>query len=236
MSGPRLSIASLTGIVALIGLSLSSVLYASSPWAWFAVLAYYLALGVAPLGIAYRREHGRAFYLGFTFWIWSYLIGTSVPLESGPHVLVPRLLSWAYPRMIIEKRQAQQMTEVVFPMSALAGGQAFDDLGEEVEIRVSGDPTVYMGIRPTKNQNLSAFVKQTQSSLLAQAINEGKGIIVSRHQPGPPPPTPVDENSFYDVGNAVLGLLAGVVGGLVGRWLYASQERERPEEHGPARE
>ena len=82
----RISISAMLGIVMLSGFALASLFYASSPWAAVVIVAYYAALGVAPFGIAYRREGLRAFSLGFTAWIWGYLILTSI-LSAGQHYL-----------------------------------------------------------------------------------------------------------------------------------------------------
>lgn len=75
------------------------------PWAEVARLAYFAALGIAPLGILHRTRWPLA--LGFSAWAWGFLYLTSTYQTPEFVRLLPttRILNWAYPALIRDARQ-----------------------------------------------------------------------------------------------------------------------------------
>lgn len=254
MNRPRITVFGLTCLIALLAVGLACLLHASAPWASVAVLAYFAALASAPIGIAYSRGPGRAFWAGFTAWVWIYLALTTIPLHHvpTPTAKVNTLIGWAYRLMIPPERQpgaaARLLQPVKIPNALIQSGESYGDL-TRLDVR-SGDELLAEGVGvqdsglvsgsgfaggPGDPQSTARFVVQAdpgQVERLTDALAANRQLTVSRHQPRPPSPLaqlvadpPVDEVAFLHVGNALIGIAAGVVGGLIGRWFYGRREQ-----------
>jgi len=115
MGLPRFSVAGLLGLVGLFAVGLTCLLNASSPLAGVPFSASLLVLALTPLGLVYRRDGRRAFWLGIALGGWSYAVLGLGPWFSDsvrPRLVTTRLLVWAYPIVIHEARQASQARRV----------------------------------------------------------------------------------------------------------------------------
>lgn len=234
MARPRISIFGLAGLIAFIALALACLLHASAPWAASARLAYFLALGTAPLGVVYLRREPQAFYLGFALWAWFYqfLAWFEEPITTG-------LLDWGYEVVIPADRQAKERptVNVDLPTVNLEDGQIMDEHNVDVDIRDNG-VLLAENVRPTSKRrtgpttaHLGLSVDTVTASRLEDAKSVGAPLSVSRHRPRPlatlmTSPL-VDRAAFHGVGYAILGILAGLAGGVIGKQLHAIGKAQR---------
>lgn len=235
---PRITVATLAGIVALTGLSLGCLLYASSPWAQIATIAYYAALVIAPLGIIYRTGLRRAFYIGFAIWAWG-----GLGLSFAPSTPTTLLLAWAHATLIPRERQREQPPRAIgIPVSSLKQTKSYRfESDEQMDVTTTDASIAIKGIRlrfdrprPMQYPNRAIVPSMVlngtveQEALIAKAVSDKKQFTVAPHRPGLLSPLsaspPVDKDSFIRIGHSLLGLLLGLVGGLLGMRFYRTRE------------
>src|SRR5689334_15447370 len=93
MRRPVITIASLMGAIALIGVALAALRSPTQLWAGITLSASLAAVTLAVLAAVYRRGRSRAFWVGFSVCGWVYLT-----LHLGPwfeHHIGPTLASTA---------------------------------------------------------------------------------------------------------------------------------------------
>ncbi|MDR3634973.1 MAG: hypothetical protein P4L84_14305, partial [Isosphaeraceae bacterium] len=101
MTGPRLTLSGMLGLIALIAIGLGALRFASVYWAsavsW--VLLLWLCAGL--LGVIFRRGSARDFWVGFTVFGWIYLLlvhtslmstTLSAEMSAGIHQAIDSLL------------------------------------------------------------------------------------------------------------------------------------------------
>lgn len=228
----RISIATLVALIALTGVSLACLVYATSSWAGFPNLAYAIALIIAPIGVLHREGNRRAFSIGFALAAWGYLALPLIPTtQFGPMMQV--LLDLAYPRFIAEHRQPFYQDRLCgIPLTSLAKDQKLDNLGKTIDVK-SGDATIARGVRVTAKEDrpdttgpaeFLVDVHFDQSEKLLAAISANKTLTLVGSSASFTPVFPVDRNSFGSVAKAVIGLYAGLFGGFLGVRFYRTQE------------
>lgn len=234
MGRPRISILGLAGLIAFVALALTCLLHASAPWASVVHVAYFATLATAPLGAIYLRREKRAFYLGFAIWAWIYLFVSLLDDES----VSDDFLDWAYGAVIPAGRQAteQRLQQIDLPRVSLDDGQTLEQLSDLVDIR-DKDGLIAEGVQVSSKQRagpsnvrLVLHVDAVTAGRLADATLVGTNLTVSNHRPLPfailITSPPVSLTAFKGVGHAILGILAGLVGGMVGWRFYAIREAE----------
>jgi hypothetical protein len=246
----QISVRLFIALVMLIGVGLACLLYASAPWACLPRTVQLAALVISPLGVIYRRGARRAFWAGFALLGWGYLLATFGPWLApsiAPNLPTTRLLAWSYPLVIPEPRRPEgararlQRIELKNPtlgqgltpnnVSAglvdivpdQAGPSATRPLAEGVECRGGS----FSGTTMTR---AVVEVNAEQAGRLTQAQVQQVKIRLVRHPPDPlagiSSPPPVDRVAFEAVGQALCGLVVALIGGLVGRWFYATRDKE----------
>src|SRR5438270_8186539 len=102
MSRPRFSIAGLMFVVLLIAVGVAALRSASQLWAGMIFTLTLALLGVAVIGVIYRRGARRAFWLGATLFGGGYLIVSFGPwfaTEVRPYLVTSALLDALDARM-----------------------------------------------------------------------------------------------------------------------------------------
>jgi hypothetical protein len=102
MKRGHLSIASLLGVVAILGVGLAALRSPTQLWAGLALCLTLGSLTMAPLAAVYRRGTDRAFWVGFATCGWAYLVVHLAPWfdsHVGPHLATTAALDFAYDRL-----------------------------------------------------------------------------------------------------------------------------------------
>src|SRR4051794_34921237 len=99
MSQPRLSLSGLMVLVVFIGVGIAALRDASEPWAGIVLLLTLGLLGVSILGVVYRREARRAWWVGFALFGWGYAALTLAPWSKPDKLPTGVLLDYLYVRM-----------------------------------------------------------------------------------------------------------------------------------------
>ncbi len=236
---PQFSILGLVVVVGGISLALASLMHASTAWAGIMRLAYFAALGTAPLGVVYLRGRRQAFSLGFALWAWGYLVLESVP---GVPVASP-LLSWSYSVMIPPGRQADRIREAQY-LAFLEKGQTIEELGDVADVLADG-VTVAEGVMlgtkrgeawtqlsggrqvPTMVRVWLEAGPDVHDRLETSETGRNPRITLKPRRPATSSPlAPADRvhsSSFLSVGHAIFGILAGLCGGMVGQRIQAQR-------------
>jgi hypothetical protein len=101
MQRPRVSVFGLMALVLFLSIGIGALRLASAAWAGAMTLATPCALVWAILGVAYRRQGKRAFWLGFALFGWGYMILASGswwrPTDDQPKLVTTMLLDRLYP-------------------------------------------------------------------------------------------------------------------------------------------
>jgi hypothetical protein len=105
MNRPRISLAGLMVLVVVLGFGFAALRDASETWAGIVLLLTLGLLGVSILGVVYRREARRAWWVGFALFGWGYVALTLAPW-SKPEKLPSRvpldyLYAWISPRKVV---------------------------------------------------------------------------------------------------------------------------------------
>src|SRR5262245_26291108 len=98
----RFSIAKLMCVIFIIGLGIAALRNASDEWAGGALLTTIGLLGLALIGIAYRRERKRAWWFGFSLFGWGYLTITMGPWfvqEISPKLPMAQFLTYLHGKL-----------------------------------------------------------------------------------------------------------------------------------------
>jgi hypothetical protein len=222
----RFSLFTMTGAVALSAVFFGCLISASSPWAWTPVVGYYLALGLAPLGLMARFAPNRAFALGFSVWIWGYAVLTAIP-NGDPQLLAKQSVDWLYPTLIDADRRGDfsEFAHFVLYHADMENGRPADDVVSKVDLSVNDAPlmegiTTVTVANPLPQPGLRLFLHASKVRQLERLVAEGKKLRVTRHRPAQSSTrnrVPIDRESFARVAKAELGLLLGLIGGLIGR-------------------
>ena len=115
MSRPRISLAGLMGTILVLAIGVAALRDASETWAGVMLLLTLGLLGVSILGVIYRRDARRAWWVGFALFGWGYA-GLTLAPWSKPEKLPTRVpLHYLYARMSPRKVVAME------PFSASAG-------------------------------------------------------------------------------------------------------------------
>ena len=244
MKLPRISIAGLLLVVALLAVILYCLLYATHQLASAALSITLAALTIGPLGIIYRKGESRAFWIGLTLCGWSYLLLSSAPWFK-PRLITTKVLEWAYPRMIPLARQPTGFRSGTMSYTLLRPvleGLTADGVAEGNRVTVS-----VKGVR-----DAAPIVVAEDASVASTSYSSGRGLgvtlIVDRKQYGglndagfgnkqfiltprqggaasaSPSAIPVEPEAFQDVGHSLIALLAALTGGLVGRIFFVMQD------------
>ena len=242
MRRPQLSIRGLTGIIALVAVAFACLLNASAPWAVVARIAFYVALLTAPLGALNLHGSRKAFYQGFTIWGWGYLA-----LSSMQAYITDPFLDWAYETTIpLDRQSGKGGTERVdVPQAYLPEDMTFerirDVLDAHINIRIEGGGTatglfvneVKLSSAEIHGRSVPAVALaletiQGKAAMLREAMASGKALSVTGVASGRPTGMsallPVDQPSFERVADAIIGIVAGLIGGVVGQRFHARRE------------
>ena len=210
-------------------------------------------LTVAPLGVFYRRGERRAFWGGFVLCGWTYMALSSGPWLVGyvrPQLVTSKLLEWAYPRLIPPARQPSHprflREHFVVPAATLQEGLTVDELSRspvDVWVKEGENPPTLLvegvrtiptllveGVRTIDSGTTSPTldVDRDQNALLAQAKAYSRRFILRRGGSRPFAAMwsvpPVETSDFEGVGHSLFGLLCAWLGGMAGRYFFATRE------------
>jgi len=98
----RISLAGLMGLIAIAGVGIAALRFASETWAGVMLVVTLAFLGVAVLGVIYRREATRAWWLGFALFGGGYLVLTLGPwfsTEVQPKLPTTHVLTYVYAKL-----------------------------------------------------------------------------------------------------------------------------------------
>lgn len=115
MRRPRISLAGLMALVVVVGVGIAALRAASETWAGIMLLLTLGLLGVSVLGVMYRREARRAWWVGFALFGWGYAALTLAPWSKPESLPTRILLDSLYARMSPRKVVAMD------PFAAPAG-------------------------------------------------------------------------------------------------------------------
>jgi hypothetical protein len=246
----RFSLASLVAAIGLCGVGMACLMFASTPWAGMVPSITLAILILAPLRIIYRRGERRAFWTGAALCGWSYMILSSGPWfvdAVRPRLVTSRLLQWSYPWMVPAARLATNprlmLRPFVIPLSSLDGGPPIGELyGSRVDVWVKGDDEANPSLLvedalavSNYSSGMNVILKPAlmtdadQFAKLTRAEAHSKRFTLEPHRPGPfdslwSSPL-VSLRDFEDVGHPLFGLLCAWIGGMAGRYAFATRER-----------
>lgn len=257
----RISMAGLTGTIALIAVGLACLMFASSPWAGavFSITLGFLSL--APLGIIYRRGERRAFWIGAALCGWSYMIFSSGPwfVDHVQHRLVTtKLLRWAYPWLISEDRRSSNPRfmgkSFDIESAVLQDGLTISELNHpRVDVWTKGEgepgpsllmediqamPVLELGGRGGGTIKTSLMADAVQFARLEGAKVEGRVFFLRLHKAGALDVLwsagSVSPYQLENVAHPLFGLLCAWIGGLAGRTFFATHGTSAMEPAGGA--
>ena len=106
--------------------------------------------------------------------------------------------------------------------------------GAHVRVLVKGmndkSPTLVAedaSVSDTSDSGVTLVLDRNQYSQLSDARFGNKQVFLSRRQPEMLADMGVDSDAFQDVGHALFGLMAGVIGGWTGRYFFLTREETR---------
>jgi len=227
MSYLNYSIASLLGLVAFIALACVAVMNASPFWVR---VTFSLALGatlVAVVGIVYRRNRTRAFWLGFLVFGGGYLLlsGPWFSSIARPHLLTSELTSNLYDKV---RRLKPKITSGDVVVHFSASGRVFvndeeiepeqipDKLGNTPASGVyvyEDDPTAQLS-DPDYVQMRSRFWTGLFGRYTSAQTASGESVSFPKR------------TDFEAVCHSVLSFMFGLLGGLVARRFQSTKEQE----------
>lgn len=112
---PRVSIAALMGVVAVVALGAVALREANELWASAVFTLTLGILGLACLGAAFRRGTSRAAFAGFAAFGLGYMFlcfGPWASSEIRPNLVTTKLLEWAGPRVIRFRPAPQVLSDL----------------------------------------------------------------------------------------------------------------------------
>jgi hypothetical protein len=182
-TGYRVSLRVLMLAILVFGVSVAALRNASAAWAGALLLFTMGLLGAAVLGVVYRREARRAWWLGFGVFGWGYVTLTLSPWSS----------------------------------------RGFDPMNDALH-------ALYVRLSPSQVVALESFAAATKAEL---------GQVIDSDPPAETRPPArgsetvvaigtLDPWAFRRIGHCLLAVLAGVVGGFVAHWFYATCEPKQP--------
>jgi hypothetical protein len=115
MSRPRLSLSGLMVLIFVVGVGIAALRDASETWAGIVLLLTLGLLAVSILGVVYRREARRAWWVGFALFGWGYAALTLAPWSKPEKLPTHFLLDYLYARLSLRKVVAME------PFAASAG-------------------------------------------------------------------------------------------------------------------
>jgi hypothetical protein len=240
----RFSIADLLVAVGICAVGLACLKLASSVAG--GVLSVTLGfLTVAGLGVIYRQGERRAFWAGVLICGWAYMALSSGPWfidHVRPRLVTSALLDWSYPRLIPAERQASHPSAWTVAGAVLEGGLIRQDLRRSpVDVWVKGNGaaspsllvegiaviTVFNVDPQIPGVGVSLSASPDQFAKLENAKAASQQFILRPHVLGvfdrlwfDPR---VDLSDFESVGHSLFGLLFAWVGGIVGRYFFATR-------------
>jgi hypothetical protein len=204
----RFSIAGLMAVVLVCGVAVAALRNASEIWAGILLLLTLGLLAAALLGVAYRREAGRAGWIGFALFGWGYLtlaFGPWFAEQVRPQLPTTRLLDYVHGK-VVESTEANATFSVVLPaQNQVMTGSATTTTAKNVFVL-----TASTGGSQAARVTASSF-SQPFRLLFAGAGN---------YEP------------FQRVGHCLFALLAGLVGAIVARRFHAGLRRAEAEGRG----
>jgi hypothetical protein len=239
----RFSISGLLGSVVACGYGIACLRYASAPWAQ---ALYSIALGIlvlALVGIACRAGARRAFWAGFAIAGWSYLLIATGPWfhdNLARHLATTRLFDWAYPLVIPKGDRPSADTGfhdfLISQKDPVYSGDVYDLKGVSVRVFECNPADNWRSI-VVENAAVGGL-PGLQGQVILRVDGEGFQQLQQAHRAGSvfalEPRSPfaslwitsrVGIYEFYEVGHAIVAMCCAWLGGLVGRYSYATRAR-----------
>lgn len=195
----RFSILTLMAVVLVSAVGLAALRNANAPWAGGMLLSAMVSSGVAVLGAALMRGRERAWWQGFALFSGGYLVSV---------LLVPSLSGELGMDSLFEYLRA-----AMFPIAA----QAPSDLeAGALSIKERNIEVALSQLRRTA----SDFDTDPAAKMMADELVYVRKKLAAKSASGP------RSHDFRRVGQSLLALLAGLMGGTIAAWFHARRVRD----------
>jgi hypothetical protein len=167
-------------------------------------------MGLAILGVVYRRERRRAFWVGYLIFGGGYLVASTAPgLKEAmrPRLVTSALIDASFPKIHPKGQEGQQQIAVTGNLTGPSGPASVVQFQASSGGANLPTPGVSTGTLPNASYKISLF-----------------GVALS----GP-------SEEYREIGHGSCALLGGLLGGLLGQLALATRDgkrRERTESSG----
>ena len=216
----RFSIRTLMAFVLVSAIGLAALRNASDLWAGMMLLLALAAVGIAVMGSVILRGCERCWCAGFAFFGGGYLalaVGPWLSPWFRTQLGTTQLLDYVQSQVETEfdTDRAQASTRKLLASLRLQRAELTQELESANRItRASADPALV--------------------ALTRRIVKIDQGIEALSNPPPPPAnrwrsalPGAAHHDQFQSVGHSLFALLAGLLGGMVARWLHARREQTR---------
>jgi hypothetical protein len=218
----RIPIAALMAAVLFCAIAVAAIRNASDTWAGVLLLLTLGTLAAAPLGVAYRRDARRAWWLGFALFGWGYARLSLDP--SSTEESRSRLPTTALMDLLLEGGGPVVGTRPDPPAPPAEYLKAAGRLIDSGHLQLAAS---YLRAADDYSDMLSQAERGNLDANIARLVRAEPTLTWARSRRLAvwPAPLKVDPDRFKRVGHSLFAVLAGLVGGAVARWFHAGQRR-----------
>ena len=219
------SIRTLMTIIVLSAIGLAALRNANDWWAGVMLLLALVAFGTATLGAIFLQGRDRAWWTGIALFCGGYLALTLVQgtsTEIAPRLLTSQLLNFVHSQTMASDRNVYRTSLIKYQTTRrqlLNTEQGSKDPNDPLLVAARVKlKNAFKDIRTTASSFKSNLV--TATSAFDTNMSLAPGVRWRSLLPGA-----ANAEEFARVGHAFSALLAGLIGGVIAAWFYASREQ-----------